>query len=101
MSSTGHCGVASPRAVSARSPRREYTAQANRARAPSTASFTFSGGVSIKDAISINLSAQTGYDSGAEVNYYVIATARGGRWICGKNNLPGGSNPPPRLLVAH
>jgi len=64
-----------------------------------TAAYTFSGGVSIKDAISINLSAQTGYDSGAEVSYYV--TARSGRWLCGKNNNPGGSNPPARLIVAH
>jgi len=64
-----------------------------------TSSYTFSGGVSIKDAISINLSAQTGYDEGAEVSYFV--TARGGRWICGRNNNPGGTKPPPRLIVAH
>lgn len=64
-----------------------------------SSSFTFSGGVSIKDAISVNLSAQTGYDEGAEVSYFV--TARAGRWICGRNNNPGGTNPPPRLIVAH
>ena len=28
-------------------------------------------------------------------------TARSGRWICGKNNNPGGTKPPPRLIVAH
>jgi len=38
------------------------------------------------------MSAQTGYESGTEVSYYV--TARSGRWFCVKNNNPGGTSPP-------
>jgi hypothetical protein len=63
------------------------------------AAWTFSAGVSIRDYIGINLSAQTGYDQGAQVIYRVTAGPR--RWICGMRNYPGGSNPPPGLIQGH
>jgi hypothetical protein len=64
-----------------------------------TAAYTFSGGVSISSVIGINLSAQTGYDQGASLSYTV--TRGPARWLCGKNNNPGGANPPAGLIVAH
>jgi len=45
------------------------------------------------------LSAQTGYDQGAQFSYSV--TGNPGRWMCGKTNNPGGSNPPAGLVVAY
>jgi len=64
------------------------------------AAWTFSAGVSIHDYIGINLSAQTGYDLGAQVAYRVTKPGPR-RWICGLKNNPGGSNPPPGLIQGH
>jgi len=64
-----------------------------------TAAYTFAGGVSIKDAIGIDLTAQTGYDEEAVLSYYVNGNP--GRWMCGKSNNPGGEHPPAGLVVAH
>jgi hypothetical protein len=58
-----------------------------------TTSWTFSSGVSLADIIGINLSAQTGYDATASVTYHFPQH----RFLCGKNDDPGGA---PGLLVA-
>lgn len=63
----------------------------------STAAFTFTVGASVSDIIGIDLSSQTGYDHDAQLAYTVGSA---GIMICGLNGLPGGSHPPPGLIVA-
>jgi hypothetical protein len=58
-----------------------------------TSAWTFSSGVSMGTVIGINLSAQTGYDHDASVEYDFAHTHS----LCGKKDNPGGS---PGLLVA-
>jgi hypothetical protein len=92
-------GANSPRASSAfRTPYCVFYQGGSTYSLTTTSAYTFSRGVSIHDLIGIDLSSQTGYDVKAAISYQV--TGKNGRLICGKNNNPAGSNPPPRLVVA-
>ena len=52
----------------------------SRFRLYTTTAYNFTTGVSIAAQIGINLSSQTGYDTGAQISYKVIG--KPGRWVC-------------------
>ena len=61
-----------------------------------TTSDTFSQGLNIAAVIGIDLSTQTGYSTGGEVQFWFTDS----RDLCGENNYPASSDPGPGQLVA-
>jgi hypothetical protein len=61
-----------------------------------TSAFNYTGGVEISGDIGIDLSAQTGYSTTAELTYTFSQT----RNLCGENAPPASNNPAPKRIVA-